>query len=67
MKNLKNLGKLLSKNEQKAINGGVGTCPPGWNFPAQECIDCGGAPGNPGGIGCCLGTQATFLCLNGGL
>ncbi|WP_156133118.1 hypothetical protein [Lacinutrix sp. Hel_I_90] len=39
MKNLKNLGKALTKVEQRSINGGVFACggghqcPPGWTCP----------------------------------
>jgi len=41
MKNLKNLGKTLNKNEQKKINGGFGQ---GNTFPfnRQDCEGCGG-------------------------
>ena len=56
MKNLKKIGKTLSRSEQKEINGGiVGSCPPEFTFSAAECISCGGSPQVPGGNGCCLG------------
>ena len=58
MKNLKNLGKALTKAEQKLINGGDGCI----IYPPSKCLDCGG---HPLSNGCCLGTVFTHECLGG--
>ncbi len=59
--NLKD-AQTLSKEEQRSVNGGSNkaSCP---IYTPRECRSCGGYP-LPNG--CCLGTQATHLCLTGG-
>ncbi len=59
MKNLKNLGKTLSKNEQKTISGGFGGG--GSSCTVNNCSLCGGTP-EPNGTRC-LGTEFTANCL----
>ncbi|MGK0307364.1 MAG: hypothetical protein ACI8RP_000316 [Urechidicola sp.] len=48
MKNLKNLGEILSKEEQRAINGGYSftacsldsQCPSNWFCNGKHCVPC---------------------------
>lgn len=66
MKNLKKIGRALSKMEQKEINGGFGGCdiaPPGCPCivpPNHPCLD-GGSSGG-GSTGVCFGFPGTFPC-----
>ena len=63
---LKKISKLngvqkLNNKEQKDIKGGLNDsrCP---TYPPSRCTACGGFPVFNG---CCLGTQATHICLTG--
>lgn len=57
MKNLKNLGTVLSKVEQKMINGGQRGCPPAKLKPynPDEVYECGGDTGKHCSSGQCCG------------
>jgi len=64
MKNLKNLGKALNKQQQKAINGGFGSNTP-CEIPPFACTACSGSSFTfQDGISRCLGTNFTFSCLD---
>lgn len=55
-KSILNFGKALKKVEQQSITGGM-SCP---QIDPDKCLRCNGFPLTNG---CCLGTAATWACL----